>query len=138
MLQYVPDQYITQEICNKLVDCNPWQLKCVPNQCITQEMYTRTLERCPWSLECIPNWYVTEQQIRTWCGDDDHGNYDGLIKWHMDIKNGRLKKAKKKEELLPLLGIYQEGGIGVFLRTKTRNRKIVVINLFPCLMTNNS
>ena len=102
MLQYVPDQYITQETCNKLVDCNPWQLKCVPNQCITQEMCTRTLERCPWSLECIPNWYVTEQQIRTWCGDDDHCNYDGLIKWHMDIKNGRLKKAKKKRRALTI------------------------------------
>ena len=65
-------------------------------------MCTRALERCLWSLEYIPDWYVTQQQIRSWCDDDDYCNYDKLIRWYDGYKKGKGQKVQIKEELMPI------------------------------------
>ena len=78
MLKYVPDQYITKEMCVR--EC-PWLTGHVPDRFKTQEMCTRALELCPWLLGYIPDWFVTQQQIKLCHDDTYYCNDDRLIKW---------------------------------------------------------
>ena len=39
-------------------------------------------------------------------------------KWHDGYQKCKAQKEKIKEEILPVLGIYQDSEIGVFLKTR--------------------
>ena len=40
------------------------------------------------------------------------------------IKNARPKKQNQKKNIYLLFGIHQDGGIGVFLKTRKKNQKV--------------
>ena len=47
MLEHVPDQYKTQEMCNEAVQRDPWILEYVPDQFVTQKMCNETVKSEP-------------------------------------------------------------------------------------------
>ena len=47
MLELIPDQYKTQEMCNEAVEKNPWVLELVPDQFVTQKMGDEAVEKSP-------------------------------------------------------------------------------------------
>ena len=65
MLSHVLDHLKTQEMCDKVVNHNPWQLEYVPNHLKTQEMCNKVVG---WHLclllEHVPYWFITQQQIK--------------------------------------------------------------------------
>ena len=54
-LKGVPDHFKTEKMCDKTVDRNPWQLEYVPNHFKTQEMCNKAVDDCPWILGAIPD-----------------------------------------------------------------------------------
>ena len=48
-------------MCDKAVDCNPWQLKEIPYHFKTEDMCKRNAEKNPWYLGHVPDQYKTEQ-----------------------------------------------------------------------------
>ena len=58
MLEYVPDQYKTQEMCDKVVKENPWMLEHVPDQFVTQKMCNEAVKKSP----CALWWYKGYEQ----------------------------------------------------------------------------
>ena len=71
MLEYVPDQYKTQEMCDKVVKENPWMLEHVPDQFVTQKMCNEAVKKSPCAL---------------W--------------WYKGYEQRKAQKAKIKEELM--------------------------------------
>ena len=47
---HVTDRFETQEMCNKAVEVDPWQLKDVPNYFKTQEMCNKAVRHYLFSL----------------------------------------------------------------------------------------
>ena len=68
----VPDQYKTQEMCNKVVEENPRVLELVPDQFVTQEMCKEAVKKSPCAL------------------------------WYKGYEHCKAQKAKIKEELMPV------------------------------------
>ena len=67
---HVTDRFETQEMWNKAVEVDPWQLKDVPNHFKTQEMCNKVVTHYLFSLQFVPDWFVTQQQIDVWHDDD--------------------------------------------------------------------
>ena len=44
-LLFFPDQYITQEMCNKVVNTMPKVFRCIPDHFKTQDMCKKALEK---------------------------------------------------------------------------------------------
>ena len=68
-LEYVPEDLITREMCNKAVDDCSWQLEHVPNQHKTREMCNRAVSGhnlC--LLQYVPDWFdgVIQEKIKIW------------------------------------------------------------------------
>ena len=61
MLEFVPDQFVTQEMCNEAVRSDPWMLKHVPDQYKTQEMCNEAVEKRPRMLKLVPDQYKTRE-----------------------------------------------------------------------------
>ena len=55
MLQNVPDEYKTKEMCEKAVSKDPHMLKYVPNRYKTQAMCSKAVLKEPELLEYVPN-----------------------------------------------------------------------------------
>ena len=77
-LPFTPDCFKTREICEKAV------------------------KKYLWLLKYVPDWFETDQQIKIWHDNNDHCNDDGLIEWFEGYQIRKAKKAKIKEELLPI------------------------------------
>ena len=73
MLELVPDQFVTQKMCNEAVEKSPWMLEHVPDQFVTQKMCNEAVEKIP----CALRWYKGYEQCKA-------------------------QKAKIKEELIPV------------------------------------
>ena len=103
-------------------------LKYVLDSFKAQDMCDKTVARSIFLLKFVPDWFVTQQQVKLW---HDYCDIDRLIEWYDGYKKREAQKEKIKEEC-PLLGIHQDGGIAVSLKT----RKIVGINMgLLCLVT---
>ena len=98
-MEYVPDRLKTQEICNKVIEVDPF------------------------SLQYVPDWFVTQQHVNLWHDDGEYHDDDELINWHDGYQKSKAKKAKIKKELMLLFGIHQDGTIGVFLKKRKKIRK---------------
>ena len=83
-------------------------------------MCTDVVIEHPLLLRHVPDWFVTQQQLRQ-C--DDYYDDNGYIKWYDGYQKRKTQKAKIKEELSPLLGIHQDGGIGVPEEEKKETEK---------------
>ena len=78
-MEYVPDRLKTQEICNKVIEVGPF------------------------SLQYVPDWFVTQQHVNLWHDDSEYHDDDELINWHDGYQKRKAKKAKIKEELMPIV-----------------------------------
>ena len=72
VLELVPDQYKTQEMCNEAVQSDPWTLKHVPDQFVTRKMCDETVKKSSCAL------------------------------WYKGYQQRKAQKAKIKEELMPV------------------------------------
>ena len=52
---YVPDQYKTQEICDKVVEEVSWLLKYVPDNFKKQKMCNKAVKEGPWLQRYVPD-----------------------------------------------------------------------------------
>ena len=102
MLEDVPDHFNTQKMCNKAIEIDPFTLWHVPNNLKMQEMCTRAVEACLGLLGYVPDWFVTQQRLKLWYDNTYYCNNDKRIKWYGCYKKRKAKKAKIKEELLPI------------------------------------
>ena len=59
MLQYVPDQYKTLNMCSKAVESNPESLEYVPSQYKRREMCLKAVESNPELLQYVPDRHKT-------------------------------------------------------------------------------
>ena len=120
----ISDHFKTQEICNKVVEVDPWQLKDVPNHFKTQEMCNKAMRYYPFSLQFVPDWFVTQQQIDVWY-DDNYVYDDEIIEWYDGCKARKAQKAKIKEEFSPIAWHPSRrwDWIDVFLKMKKQKQK---------------
>ena len=82
-----------------------------------------TVHRRPWLLEYVTDWFVTLEQLKLRHDDDDHCGHDVIIKWYEGYQKRKAQKVKLEKELMPFTCIHQDGGIGVFLRMRTKKQK---------------
>ena len=85
-------------MCNKAVQSDPKVLSYVPDQFVTQEMCNEAVEKSPEFLRIVPDWFVTPQEMWYEEFDDD----DVLITWRDAYIKRKARKAKIKEELMPV------------------------------------
>ena len=71
-LKHVPDQYKTQEMCNRTVQSDTCMLVYVPDQFVTQKMSDEAAKKSPCAL------------------------------WYKGYEQRKAQKAKIKEELMPV------------------------------------
>ena len=69
VFHHISDHFKTQEMCNKTVEVDTWELKDVPNHFKTQEMCNKAVGYYLFSLQFVPDWFVTQQQIDVWYDD---------------------------------------------------------------------
>ena len=102
----------------------PSGLELVPDHLKMQEMCDKAVRDDPSYLVCVPDWFVRQQEINMWYDDyykDD--DYDEIIKWHNGHKNGRPWRHKFRKNFCLLLGVHQDGLIGVFQKTRKKRQK---------------
>ena len=63
---HVPDRFITQEMCIKATEVDPWQQYDVPDHFKTQGMCDDVVWGGLFSLQYVPYWFLTQQQIKSW------------------------------------------------------------------------
>ena len=123
MMFFVPDHFKTMEMCNKIMRTKAFHH--IPDHFKTQEMCNKAFEEVPSSLMYVPDWFGTQQQQeKLWHNYCDN---DRPIKWHNGYKKRKPQKAKIEEELMPIAGIHQDGGIGACQKTRKTDRKIVEV-----------
>ena len=76
--KYVPDYFKRQEMCNDVVEKNPY------------------------ALEYVIDLFVTQQQIKILQYDNDDWYDNHLIEWYDGYKKPKVQKIKIKEELMPI------------------------------------
>ena len=60
----VPDQYKTQEKCDRVVYENPFLTVYCSDKYITQKMCDEAVDDCLAVLKLIPDWFVTSKMIK--------------------------------------------------------------------------
>ena len=58
-LEFVPESYKTQKICDKVVNTYPSTMKFVPECFMTQKMCDKAVNRCFFIFYSICDWYKT-------------------------------------------------------------------------------
>ena len=122
-LDYVPDHFKTQEMCNKAVPNYQAVLFLVPDHFKTQEIcikaveidlyhipnHFKTHEICNngvWKdlnfLQYVSDWFVSCHQTDLWGDNNDCYDDDKLIEWYEGYQKRNAQKVKIKKELLPI------------------------------------
>ena len=92
----------TQRMCERVVEKDPYMLRLVPDHLKMQGMCDKTVRDYLFSLQFVPDWFVTQQQVGIWY-DDDCVYYEiEMIRWYDGYKKRKGRKAKIKEELIPV------------------------------------
>ena len=68
-------------MCKKEVEKYAWSLNYVPDNFKTQEMYNNAVKKNHFYLHYAPDWFVAQQQLKTWHNEHGYGNDDELIRW---------------------------------------------------------
>ena len=103
-LKFVPDHLKIQGMCEKSVENESYNLKFVPDHFKTQEMSDKAVRDDPYSLQHVPDWFVTREWVymlyddSEYCDDDD--DEDNSFKWYNGYKKRKAQKASIKEELM--------------------------------------
>ena len=53
-------------------------------------------------MQFVSDWFVTQEQIKIWDDDNDHYEDHEIIEWRNGYEKWKAKKAKIKEELMPI------------------------------------
>ena len=61
---YIPDQYQTEEMCDRFISDDPFSLRYVPSQHKTQQMCDKAVDDCLAGLNFLPDWFVTSIMIK--------------------------------------------------------------------------
>ena len=64
IIRFVPDEYKTQEMCDKAILENHGTLKLVPDCYTSQGMCNNAVDNYPQSLEFVPECYKTRKNVR--------------------------------------------------------------------------
>ena len=120
---FIPDHLKIQDMCNKEVDIVPHFLALVPDRLNTDEMCNKAVCKDPWLLKYVPDYFVMEEQLKIWHNDSEYCDGHRAIKWYDGYQKRKVQKAKIKYNSSPLLGIDQDGGIGVSPKTKKKGQK---------------
>ena len=81
-------------------------------------MCQRAVEKYPRVLEFVSDWFVMQGQLKLLHEYDYYFSNNDLIKWHNDYQKRKTQKTQIDKCLLS--GMHQDGGIGVFLRTRKK------------------
>ena len=98
MLGHVPDQFVTQEMCNEAVQKVPCTLEYVPDHFVTQEMCNEAVESDPEVLKLVPDQFVTQEM----CHEAVESDPEVFLGWYKGHEQRKAQKAKIKEELMPI------------------------------------
>ena len=87
ILEFIPDNFKTQEMCIKVAEENPWTLRCVPDRINTQGMCERAVESEPYTLAYVPD-YLKTKEMCEWVVEEkleldcipDHFKTQGCVK----------------------------------------------------------
>ena len=63
-LEFVPDQYKTKEMCNRIISDDPFSLRYVSDQYKTQQMCDKAVDDFLPTLNFVPNWFVASKMIK--------------------------------------------------------------------------
>ena len=85
-------------MCKRSVEKEPRYLTFLPDRLKKQKMSNEAVEADPYTLKYVSDWFVTQQQIKIWYDNLD----DGLINWYKGYQEHKARKAKIKEELMPI------------------------------------
>ena len=99
-LEYVPDHFKTEKMCERAVKDEPETLEFVLDHFKIRKMYDKTVKDfffavCPWLL-------CAQKQLKIWHDNNDYCNDDELSKWNEGHQKRKAQKAKIKEELMPI------------------------------------
>ena len=99
-------EYISNHLCEKVVEKNSWSLKYIPDYLKTQEMCDKTVEDEPYSLQYVLDWFVTQRQIKLWRDNSRPTGWrnqdDEMIEWCDGYKKRKVQKASIKEDLMSI------------------------------------
>ena len=89
-------------MCEGAIEASSWQLKYVPDQYKTQEMCNKAVRDDPSTLRYVSNWLFTGEWVRMWYDESDYwaDDDDNFFKWYEGYKKRKAQKASLKEELL--------------------------------------
>ena len=67
-------------------------------------MCDKEVEEDPCVLEFVSDWFATHQQVKIWHDDNDYDDDDDdeIIEWYNGYQKRKARKAKIKEELMPI------------------------------------
>ena len=91
----------TQTLYNAEVLLDPCSLEFVPDHFKCQGMCDWVVDKELHSLTLVPDWFVTKEQIGLW-HDSKYRDDGKIIKWYNNYKKRKAQKAKIKEELMPI------------------------------------
>ena len=69
-------------------------------------MCDKAVKDDPHSSQFVRDWFVTHQQVKIWNNvddDDDDDDDDEIIVWYNGYQKRKSRKAKIKEELMPIV-----------------------------------
>ena len=90
-------------MCDKAVEEGPELLEYVPDQYKTQDLCHKAFLEETFSLQYFSHWFVTQGQVKSWHDDSEYYNDDKLIEWYKGYKKRKAQKVQIEKELLPIV-----------------------------------
>ena len=75
-LRYIPEQYKTKEMCDRVFNRDPWSLSDIPDQFKTTEMCLTAVKRSGFLLKHVPDELKTTEMCKIAVKDDGRGTPD--------------------------------------------------------------
>ena len=91
-LEYVSEQFITQEMCTDSVKRNACMFIYVPEQLKNREMSEFVVKKYAWLFQFVPDCFISAEMLEKFQDDG----------WLEAYKHRKAQKAKIKEEVLPV------------------------------------
>ena len=64
LILYCPDKHKTQEMCEKIISGDLFSLRCVPDYNKSEQMCEEAVDDCLAALKFVPNWFATSKKIK--------------------------------------------------------------------------
>ena len=86
----------------RAVEKGPYTLNFVPDHFKTQGMCEKAVEKYPLILIFVPHWFATQGQVKVWHDRNYYYDNDEIIQWYDGYKKCKAKKAQIEKELMPI------------------------------------